>query len=297
MTIAHNTASPTATRRRGGVGERRGQDRVGIGVGSVPRRCHRSAHREPPVVGGRPEIVGEPDRDLDRPAPGSRRGKGHRRAGRLAERDRPAAVRRPRRHAAGGPVGDATPPPIVTVNGSPAPTVSGVPGSHGLSDPPSSQVYEPSCPIAGSPPSAASVAEGGSADRGRRTRAARRRWLGRERDGHGRGAGRGRPPSRSTRPSDRGASARPWIRRPTRCARRCRRRRRSSRPPRWPATSARRSSERLIASRSFLPGQMHGVSGPARRVPASHRLNTRTLTVGDVSPLMPSFDGVANTAR
>jgi hypothetical protein len=37
--------------------------------------------------------------------------------------------------------------------------------------------------------------------------------------------------------------------------------------------------------------------GARRRVPASHRLNTRTLTVGDVSPLMPSFDGVANTAR
>src|SRR6476659_1768854 len=56
----------------------------------------------------------------------------------------------------------ATPPPIATVNGSPAPTVSGVPGNHGLSDPPSSQVYEPSCPTAGSPPSAASVAEGGN---------------------------------------------------------------------------------------------------------------------------------------
>ena len=184
-----------------------------------------------------------------------------------------------------------------TVNGSPAPTVSGVPASQGLSDPPSSHVYEPSCPIAGSPPSAASVAAGGAlagvddpplaVDAGSPVDASVR----------GRGAGRGRRrPGRLgvrtwARRRARGSSGRPAR------ARRCRRRRRSSRPPRWPATPAHRSSERQIASGSFLPGQMHGVSGPARRMPASHRLNTRTLTVGDVSPLMPSFDGVANTAR
>ncbi len=44
---------------------------------------------------------------------------------------------------------------------SPAPTVIGVPGSHGLSEPPPFQVYEPSWPGTGSPPSTESDTVGG----------------------------------------------------------------------------------------------------------------------------------------
>ncbi len=49
------------------------------------------------------------------------------------------------------------------MSGSPVPTVIGVPGSHGLSEPPSAQVNDPSWPMTGSPPSAASEARGGPA--------------------------------------------------------------------------------------------------------------------------------------
>src|SRR6476660_3672763 len=56
-----------------------------------------------------------------------------------------------------------TPSPSATISGSPVPTVTGVPDSHGLSEPPSAQVKDPSWPMTGSPPSAASVACGGPA--------------------------------------------------------------------------------------------------------------------------------------
>ena len=51
----------------------------------------------------------------------------------------------------------------MTASGSRAPTAIGAPGSHGLSDPTSPQVYEPSWPATGSPPSADSDAAGGVA--------------------------------------------------------------------------------------------------------------------------------------
>ena len=55
------------------------------------------------------------------------------------------------------------PPAKVTASGSRAPTAIGAPGSHGLSDPTSPQVYEPSWPTTGSPPSTDRDAAGGVA--------------------------------------------------------------------------------------------------------------------------------------
>ena len=63
-------------------------------------------------------------------------------------------------------VHSATPtaPATVTVRRSPAPTWIRAPGTHGLSEPPLFHVNEPSVPVTGSPPSAARLAGGGSAD-------------------------------------------------------------------------------------------------------------------------------------
>ena len=69
----------------------------------------------------------------------------------------PARARRAVQRATGGP------PAKVTASGSRAPTAIGAPGSHGLSDPTSPHVYEPSWPTTGSPPSADSDAAGGVA--------------------------------------------------------------------------------------------------------------------------------------
>jgi len=56
------------------------------------------------------------------------------------------------------------PSATVTLSRSPLPTARTAPGSHGPSEPPPFHSNEPSWPVTGSPPSAASEAAGGSAE-------------------------------------------------------------------------------------------------------------------------------------
>ena len=113
--------------------------------------CHRVAGRVLTARSRRQAYDGgaaahEPDRDLDRPGPGGRRVDGDAAAARA---DLAGVGTDPWRRPVPGATVQAstwTPLPIVTVSGSPAPTVIGAPGSHGLSDPPLAPAVRPELP-------------------------------------------------------------------------------------------------------------------------------------------------------